>query len=618
MRYLARFIFLIPLSFFLLVGKGQAINVKEIIADHSPVFINKHVQYVTSTSLLDIDSIRRIPDSVYSFLKNKDLIFQGYDPYYYSFRLVLENSDTMDHELILLPGGLGIRTASLWQGKKDSWRLIGQAGYRFPFHSRSYPFIHHAFRIKITANTIDTIYLSKDETHAYKTFAFVLATPKVLQKAEHKTYGFFGFLTGILLLFALLNLYLYFSLHEKIHLWYSLYIICMGVFLIKHDGLDAEFLGMDSELAYRLTPMGGFAVVAMGILAQVTQLFLKPVLSGTFLNKLLTVLKWSAWLSGLGNFITFYLQPDYRIEKIMVQWANMSIMATIFLTIVSAGYSLVKGFRPSLFILLGMSVFLAGGITRVLFISTKNIIFPPTLFQVGLLTEAIIISFGLMYRYNRYKKDKEDLKLKLEHQQLEAGKQVLKTQEVEQRRIARDLHDELGGNLAAIKMTLQSFNLPEEQAGLLVSLVDKASVNARNIAHNLMPPQFEETPLLIILDNHFRNMNADGHTRFHFIYTGKAFGFDKQDELMIYRIIMELSSNIRKHARATEATVQLIYHEHKLELMIEDNGQGINKDSVEGMGLSNIRSRIQYLSGSLTIDTGSKGTTIIISLPYKK
>lgn len=231
--------------------------------------------------------------------------------------------------------------------------------------------------------------------------------------------------------------------------------------------------------------------------------------------------------------------------------------------------------------------------------------------------EVIIISYGLMYRYNQYKKEKDDLAVQLQSQKAKAAEEILSTQEQEQKRIAQDLHDELGGNLAAIKMTLQSFNLPVDQMDLVNSLIDNASDNARHIAHNLMPPDFENTSLHVILDHYYRQISSESKIIFHFFYTGKPQGFTKPDELVIYRIIMELTNNIFRHAEATEATIQLVYTETGLRTMVEDNGRGIGNAAPHGMGLKNLQTRVGLLNGKIVIDSGATGTTIMIQIPYK-
>jgi signal transduction histidine kinase len=202
--------------------------------------------------------------------------------------------------------------------------------------------------------------------------------------------------------------------------------------------------------------------------------------------------------------------------------------------------------------------------------------------------------------------------------QKESARQIIQAQEQEQRRIAQDVHDELGGVLAAIKMTVQSFRLEEERSKWLHMLIDRASANARAIAHNLMPPEFADTRLEDLLRDHFHRLNQEGNTAFYFLRSGNDHHFSKQDELMMYRIIMELVNNSIRHAVASEITLQLIYHAEQLSIMVEDNGKGFPEPvPAEGMGLRNIRSRVNYLGGVLSIDSGGQGTTIIIHIPYK-
>ncbi len=101
------------------------------------------------------------------------------------------------------------------------------------------------------------------------------------------------------------------------------------------------------------------------------------------------------------------------------------------------------------------------------------------------------------------------------------------------------------------------------------------------------------------------------------------FGLDKplenNLEIGIFRIIQELTTNILKHANASHVTINISQHEKVLNIIVEDDGKGFNInqiDSKKGMGLSSIKTRIEYLNGEFIIDsTIQKGTTIIMNIP---
>jgi signal transduction histidine kinase len=618
MSYLREALLLILLCFALL-GKSQVVNIARLSSDSGYWFINKNSEVLQASSLISLDSVLS-PSAQQKFepLKNDKVLFKGYDPYYYWYRFTLYNSDTIAHDFVLLLGGLGIRNVEIWKNYSGLWTSLGKSGYRYPFSKRPYPFAHHAFPVSLSPHDTSTFYIRIDESHAYKSIAFVLAEPHKLRLFEHRFYFLFGIITGLLFLFFIFNLYLYFSIREKIHLWYALYIITILFFLIKNEGLGAEFLGLDSIAGYRSTYMGAVATLAVGFLLVVVQTFLINIKNARWLYKLMSFLKWSAFFTAAAEFIIFYYQPDYTIEFFLFEWANKTGLLSLFVIIIACCYSFYKGFKPALFILTGQFLFIVGIAARGLFIGAEAYMFPPSLFEIGLVAEVVIISYGLMYRYNQYKVEKEVLKERLEWQQIQTARQMVQVQEAEQKRIAQDLHDELGGNLAALKMTLNSFSLPDERAGVLIGLIDSASASARSIAHNLMPPEFETTLLDNLLAGHCQRLSTENNLQFHFHSTGKKTYFSKQDELMIYRIAMELASNILKHSKATEATLQLIYHENYLEIMSEDNGKGFPSTPSDGIGLANIRSRVNFLNGTMNIDSGAYGTTTIIQIPYKQ
>ncbi|WP_272973980.1 sensor histidine kinase, partial [Croceibacter atlanticus] len=95
---------------------------------------------------------------------------------------------------------------------------------------------------------------------------------------------------------------------------------------------------------------------------------------------------------------------------------------------------------------------------------------------------------------------------------------------------------------------------------------------------------------------------------------------DNNLEISIFRIIQELVTNIIKHANASEASITLTQHDDDLNIIVEDNGKGFNLSAIDkqGLGLSSIEKRVNFLHGDINIDsTVGKGTTIIIDIPLK-
>jgi len=598
---------------------AQPVDISALSKEPGYIFFNGKAEKLASSVIISLDSVLKPASQVhFEPLPNKPFIYHGFDPDFFWYRFSLANPDSTMQKAVLLFGGKGVRSAELWQQAGSGWISLGKTGYKYPFESRPYPFSSYGYLLAVPASSTMQFYLDVDESHAYKTINLSLFEPRTMDHIKSRFYLFIGILLGLLILFGLLNFYLYVSVREPIHIWYGFYILFTLCFVIKHEGLDMQFLGLDSETGYRATSMAGFIALSSGFLVHVVQLFLSNIRRHSLIGKALFLDKWSLWISGTLYFIVFYIEPAYWIEVAVFEWANKSAIMGVVLIISSSIYSIAKGYRAAWILLIGQLAYLMGALWRGLFIEDLSQIIPPAPFQIGLLIEVLIITFALMHRYNLFKKEKEELAFQLKDQQFSFSEQILITQENERKRIAEDLHDELGGNLAAIKMAIQSFDLPARQNDMLKGLIDKTSLTAREIAHDLMPPDFEKTDFQELLEHHYRHLAAETGSAFQFYASKPLHTFNKHEELIIYRILMELTTNIIRHAEATEATVQLNYYNDYLELIVEDNGKGFRERSSDGIGLKNVSSRVEYLGGSMNIDTGEKGTTIIISIPYKK
>jgi signal transduction histidine kinase len=252
-------------------------------------------------------------------------------------------------------------------------------------------------------------------------------------------------------------------------------------------------------------------------------------------------------------------------------------------------------------------------------------------FLIGSLASLMIVGF-LVYRNlrNRQLLAKQQDELQQQRiRELEKDKQLvavdslLKGQEEERSRLAKDLHDGLGGLLSGVKFSLSNMkdNLiitPDNMAVFERSLdmIDTSIKELRRVAHNMMPEMLVKFGLDEALKEYCNTINATKLIAVKYQSFGMDARLDNSTEIIIYRIVQELLNNMLKHAAASEALVQLIKEEKRLSIVVEDNGKGFDPsvlDNNKGAGWTSIRSRIDYLKGHLDINSeAGKGTSVNI------
>ncbi len=250
---------------------------------------------------------------------------------------------------------------------------------------------------------------------------------------------------------------------------------------------------------------------------------------------------------------------------------------------------------------------------------------------IGSLATLLILGF-LGYRNLRHRQQLAKQQDELQQQrirelekdrQLVAVDSMLKGQEEERSRLAKDLHDGLGGLLSGVKFSLTNMKdnfivTPDNMAVFERSLdmIDTSIKELRRVAHNMMPEMLTKFGLDEALKEYCNSVNATNLITVKYQSMGLDMRIEKSSEIIIYRIIQELLNNIMKHAAATEAMVQLIKDKGRLSIIVEDNGKGFDTASLKdkkGAGLTNIRSRVDYLKGRLDIHAEpGKGTLVNI------
>ncbi len=240
---------------------------------------------------------------------------------------------------------------------------------------------------------------------------------------------------------------------------------------------------------------------------------------------------------------------------------------------------------------------------------------------------SLFITFVYLYQRKMVKKQEayREIELLLKKQELKSAYLLIEGREAERKRIAEDLHDNLGSILATLRLysdLLAEKNTDPETKRLaerIASLTEQTATEARRISHNLsagaiaqagLKPPVEQLCEAIRQSHRLQiDTSIDVTTR-----------LSGEITLNVYRIVQELFTNTLKHARATHVQLEIseIQGEY-LSIIFEDNGIGFDiSQPANGIGLQTIRARLDRIQGSLTIDAAkNKGTTVIMEVNLK-
>ncbi|WP_298394958.1 ATP-binding protein [Flavobacterium sp.] len=260
------------------------------------------------------------------------------------------------------------------------------------------------------------------------------------------------------------------------------------------------------------------------------------------------------------------------------------------------------------------------------------------LLLTGLALIIIIVTIGILAYKNVSKKktiaeqeqliQTQKLESALKEQELHEIDVMLESQEKERQRIANELHDNLGSLLSTLKFNFQNLkrqnqDLKDKESALYEktdSLIDEAYQEVRNISHLKNLGVIGSQGLEIAVKKMAEKMSILKKLTINVIPFGMDERLDNQKEIILFRMIQELCTNIIKHSQATEVNIYLTQHNKiDINIIIEDNGRGFDLKKVskkDGIGLKSIEKKVEQMEGTFTIDSViNKGTTIIIDMP---
>jgi two-component system NarL family sensor kinase len=241
-------------------------------------------------------------------------------------------------------------------------------------------------------------------------------------------------------------------------------------------------------------------------------------------------------------------------------------------------------------------------------------------------TAAVLLVSVLIYRNYSHKQKLQRQRInELEtEKKLMATEAVLKGEEQERTRLAKDLHDGLGGMLSGIKYSFNTMkeNLimtPENQQAFerSMDMLDSSIKEMRRVAHNMMPESLVKFGLDTALKDFCNDIHKSGALQVRYQSIGlEGVALEQTTAITIYRIVQELIGNTLKHAAAKTSIVQVTKSGNQVSVTVEDDGRGFDMTILKqskGIGWTNIQHRDDFLKGKLEVSSESeKGTSVHI------
>ncbi|MGA6980455.1 MAG: sensor histidine kinase, partial [Candidatus Sulfotelmatobacter sp.] len=271
--------------------------------------------------------------------------------------------------------------------------------------------------------------------------------------------------------------------------------------------------------------------------------------------------------------------------------------------------------------------------------------------MVGFLVfSGFIIALGEAYRRSLFRSQSAEQRLQKAHDELERtvkertvdltranenyrelSVQVLRLQDEERRRIARELHDGVGQILAALSMNIarvrhESDKLSNEAAAAISEnafMVEELNRQIRTMSHLLHPPMLDEIGLSSALRWYVDGFSERSKVKVNLDLPETLGRLSSEMELTIFRMIQECLTNVHRHSGSTSAAIRVWEDKQRLRIEVQDHGKGIstekqsdlNSSDRAGVGFRGMRERLRRLHGILEVQSDATGTTVIASLP---
>ncbi|NGP88359.1 sensor histidine kinase [Fodinibius halophilus] len=494
------------------------------------------------------------------------------------------------------------------------WKEVEQTGDNLPYYNREISHYNPALPVNLSEESELDLLIMLYKRHSSLNFNLRLWERTNFGQQQQVRYTLYGGYFGILILVMTALSLMFFFTRKQVYLWYLFYILVTSFYILADTGLAHQFIYPGSATIPHYSRM----VLTYGFLftfIPFTQHYFSTSATLPTCHRIFNILLGITFLHFL-IFTTWFLVGDVNAILALLTKNIIILICLLFLLYHGFIQLRVKQILAT-FYLAAFSAMLLSAVYKAIsqFGLVPRVVYPLTPLQIGFLTETIILSAALGWEIRQINRKQIRFRSRINKLQNEKLRAYVDGVEQERHRIARDLHDSVGARLSHLKR-LAERDKPNEKNGL-PSQIKNILEEVRNISHRLAPPGLQLTSLEQNIKKLVHDFNSTSSIRYRLQILDLP--NDLTDKLAnhTYRLIQEGINNIEKHSQADNADIQLIWHNDKLVLTIEDDGVGLPPDQTnDGIGFQNLEYRTKQMGGSIEISsTPSKGVHLLIILP---
>ena len=505
-----------------------------------------------------------------------------------------------------------IKEIHVYSVRKDSIRLLMLTGTSQPYSNKGLKSIGYPIKIVLEPyETVDYIFKFKHLYLPLRATVFIVSKAN-LETIISESFSILWLWKGVYSTVLIIALFLFIFIRQRIFLYYIALNIGIGTYIAIQLGEFFVYFSYDPASYISILDYSGSMLINIFIF-----LFLNELTPIKKRNP--QIWKWTyRFIYGLIVIWIIRLIPEAR-ESMFMHYSHLYIISVstliLSLTPILLLKSVLKKDKNAVALFFIFTFYVIEGFS-------ENIL--PNL---GLFSDSPFVNYGLLLAsltemiafmlimakesLNVYK-EREKLMIQQQQHQKQIVQSIVKSQEEERNRVGRELHDSLGANMAIIKQQVKK----SDEA--LYSVVSQSIEMVRNLSHSLVTPEIINEEFKDELKELCHLFSSEKIKVEPYFYEWPNIT-DTTITTHFYRIIQELLKNAVEHSQSEHVYLQFMGDDdQKINIIYEDDGIGFDpdKNTTKGLGLKNIRNRLELLNGSMRLDTSksTKGTTIFIEV----